>query len=89
MGIDYYLEDQERELERQRKPRFVQVGDRRFNADAITQIETFNTGLDGSGRGITIYLKSGPAAQLRGENMARFLLWHEQVADVVRLDTDA
>jgi len=68
------------------KPRFVQVGDRRFNLDAITQIETFNTSLEGGGRGITIYLESGPAAQLRGEDMACFLLWHEQHADVVRLD---
>ena len=60
-------------------PQFVQVDGRRFDANAITQIEDF-------GEGITVYLVSGPAVQLRGPAKTAFLLWHERHANVTRLE---
>ena len=60
-------------------PQFVQVDGRRFDANAITQIEDF-------GEGITVYLVSGPAVQLRGPAKTAFLLWHEKHANVTRLE---
>jgi len=82
MGIDYYLEDQERELERQRKPRFVQVGNKYIRVDGVIQINHTSTMVE-------IYYSGSDSAALFGEHAERFLSWWNANADVIHLDEDA
>jgi prepilin-type processing-associated H-X9-DG protein len=63
----------------ERKPQFVQISHHRIDVARIVDIEDF-------GEGINVWMTDGHVAQLHGPDKAAFLLWHEQHADVVRLD---
>jgi len=70
------------------KPRFVQVGSDddcfdRIPVDNIALIEKHT--VDGVLK-INVFINSGRTYQIEGQDATAFLLWHEQHADVVRLD---
>lgn len=67
----------------ERQPRFVQVGRHRINVDAITDIEEV------CDTTIIVYTGHVGAVELQGPDKTAFLLWHEQHADVERLDVEA
>lgn len=71
-------------------PQFVQIGDERINADRIVRIEMYSTGSGPTfSRGINIWLDGAPCVQLKGAEMGVFLLWHDQQAQIERLEVKA
>jgi hypothetical protein len=67
----------------QRKPEFVQVGEVRINTQAIFRVSHYT---DEDGIVATVMTEGGAAYSFEGPEATAFLLWHEQHANVTRLE---